>query len=71
MSDLPFHTYSIPNEKLKELGDWRTDHNCTLESHGAIGGRITYSFTPTGLGLVTKAECACGAELDLSDYDSW
>jgi hypothetical protein len=40
--------------------------------YGAIGGEITYSFTPTALGVVVKIKHAVtGNELDLTDYDSW
>ena len=39
---------------------------------GAIGGGVTYSFTPTSLGVVVKVkEAHTGKELDLTDYDSW
>jgi len=37
---------------------------------GAIGGAVTYSFTPTSIGMVVKVH-AHGHELDLSDYASW
>lgn len=38
--------------------------------YGAIGGAVTYSFTPTGLGTVVKvAHSETGEELDLTDYD--
>lgn len=38
----------------------------------AIGGRYTYSFTPTSLGMVQRVRCAsCNKELDVSDYASW
>lgn len=40
--------------------------------YGAIGGGITFSFTPTSLGTVTKAkEAITGEEIDLSDYINW
>lgn len=39
---------------------------------GAIGGRFTFSFTPTSLGEVIKVTDSITNEtLDLSDYDSW
>lgn len=41
---------------------------------GAIGGGITYQFTPTSLGTVTKVIWDDGVlkeELDVSDYDMW
>jgi hypothetical protein len=37
---------------------------------GAIGGETTYSFTHTGVGTVTYAECN-GKRLDLTDYSNW
>jgi hypothetical protein len=40
--------------------------------YGAIGGALTYCFTPTALGDVVKVKHAgTGAELDVSDYSSW
>lgn len=40
--------------------------------YGAIGGGLTYCFTPTSLGVVVKVRHgATNAELDVSDYDSW
>jgi hypothetical protein len=39
---------------------------------GAIGGRFTYSFTPTSLGVVVKVRDAItGLEEDLTNYDHW
>jgi len=33
---------------------------------------LTYSFTPTNLGVVFKVhDSVTGKELDLTDYDSW
>lgn len=37
---------------------------------GAIGGGLTYSFTPTSLGVIVKAKYG-EFTLDLTDYDSW
>lgn len=52
--------------------EWVKNHSCELKEYsGACGGRITYSFTPTSLGVVIKAKCACGEELDLTDYKGW
>lgn len=39
---------------------------------GAIGGSLTFMFTPTGLGVVTRVRDAfTHQELDLSDYEDW
>ena len=37
---------------------------------GAIGGGLTYKFSPTGLGIVTEVTYL-GYELNLTDYDTW
>lgn len=42
---------------------------------GAIGGGLTYEFTPTGLGTVVVVYFRKGsgseAHIDLTDYDMW
>lgn len=55
---------------------WIAEHDKTCKfadpaKCGASGGRLTYSFTPTSLGLIQKVRCACEAEVDLTDYESW
>lgn len=37
---------------------------------GAIGGGLTYSFTPNSIAMVIKVKYK-DFELDLSDYESW
>ena len=53
----PFHV--IQDDKVYEV------------NAGACGGALTFSFTPTGLGLVTKVKCACGEEANLTTYEDW
>lgn len=39
---------------------------------GAIGGSLTFSFTPTSLGVAVKVTDAhTGEAIDLSDYEDW
>jgi hypothetical protein len=41
---------------------------------GAIGGGLTYSFTPTSLGTVLKVQYITHSktyELDLTEYEDW
>lgn len=68
--------FEVPEESLDRLSDWTRNHNRTCVfadplKCGTIGGRWTYSFTPTQLGIVCKVTCACGESIDVSDYDSW
>ena len=38
---------------------------------GAIGGGVTYCFTPTSLGTTLVVRWSDGQELDLTDYSMW
>ena len=64
--------FALDEDMDEEFAFWDKNHKCKLkEECGAIGGRLTFSFTPTGLGTITKVKCACGEEVDFSDYEEW
>ena len=68
--------FSVSKEDEIKLKRWldRHDKKCpiaTPEKCGTIGERLTYSFTPTSLGTVTKVSCGCKEEIDLTDYYGW
>lgn len=42
----------------------------TVPYLGANGGALTFSFTPTGIGVV-KQVSSFGKTLDLTNYDEW
>jgi len=48
-----------PTETAKALA-WRDEHDKRHTGGGAIGGRYTFSFTPTTLGTVAKVIWAWG-----------
>lgn len=55
---------------------WDTEHKkvCPLlqsAEKSAIGGRLKFSFTPTGLGSSISVKCVCGEEVDCTCYGSW
>lgn len=59
-------------EQLEKLETWVFDHNLSNTYSGAIGGRYTFSFTPTSLGLITKVrDNISEQEIDLTDYENW
>ena len=37
-------------------------HGSETIYYGAIGGGMTYIFTPTSIGTVCKVKCSCGEE---------
>ena len=66
--------YELDPDQIVKEQTWNREHKKTCKvynNQGAIGGRLTYTFTPTGLGIVTRVECACGEKYDLTDYECW
>lgn len=64
--------FKLTEEQQKLLTKWEEEIYSDKKYAGAIGGRITYSFTPTSLGVVIKArDFFTKKEIDLTDYDSW
>ena len=68
--------FELNEVERQKLRDWQEKHDkkCKFAnpmSQGAIGGRLTYMFTPTSLGVITKIKCTCGKEADLTDMSIW
>lgn len=64
--------FGLNGEDFLRFKEWDNEHKCHLKGYsGASGGRLTFSFTPTSLGLITKVTCGCGESLDLTDYEVW
>ena len=68
--------FSLSETEKRRLQAWLDGHDtkCKLaarSSQGAIGGRLTYEFTPTGIGTIASISFACGEEIDVTDYDNW
>lgn len=58
--------FEISGNDFKNLKKFRKQHEDCLCCFD--GGQFTYSFVPTGLGLLATVECACGQTLSLGDY---
>ena len=65
--------FKLHDDDLKTYVEWLKNHKeeCPVWGKTAIGGALTYSFTPTGLGTITTVKCACGEKLDLSHVEDW
>lgn len=64
-------TFALMDWQVLKLTNWEVTHKCSLTETGAIGGATTIQFTNTNLGQVQKGVCACGDEIDLTDYNDW
>lgn len=60
--------FTLDTDQVKKLNDWFL--KLKKRPEGAIGGGLSYTFIPTGLGVIVKVKYF-NEELDLSDYESW
>jgi len=59
----------VDKDQAEQMSKFALNHvHC---QRGAIGGALTYIFGPTSIGVVVKVKCACGKELDVTDYENW
>lgn len=70
-SDKPAMFFSFDPEQWEKVQEWERKHDCPFPEGGTIGDRIHYKFTPTGLGMCESAHCACGSEINVTEYDKW
>ena len=54
--------FKLCKSEIKQVDDWIKKHNeeCTCKDQTTIGGKYTFNFTPTGIGLFISVKCACG-----------
>lgn len=68
--------FTINDKQEAKLQEWRESHDCTIRTPG--GARIAstfgeaeiFRFIPTSVGtVITTAQCACGSEIDLTEWE--
>jgi hypothetical protein len=60
--------FVIVGVEQENMYKWLDEHNRVCPF---TGEKFTYSFTPTGLGMMIKVKCLCGEEKDVTVYDEW
>lgn len=64
-------TFTITGKGLKKLNKWKTERNRVAKKDGYTA-HYTYSFTPTGLGIVIEVTDDTTLEsINITDYESW
>lgn len=72
--------FSLDEKQIEKLEKWNQEQEAKAAEkqgkkepyYGAIGGALTYMFTPTSLGLVAKVEHGYTKEtIDLTNYSEW
>ncbi len=76
-------TFTLEPYECQQLSEWLVEHNktCTMRWNsdgtpikfpgGAVGGLLTYKFTPIGIGMAFYVSCVCKEEVNLTDYNNW
>lgn len=61
--------FELSEKKIDRFNQWTSKHSYSYT--GAIGGRYTFEFTPTGLALIIRViDNATKEILDLTDWES-
>lgn len=67
--------FSLNKLEITEANKFSSEHKkceSSLETAPAIGGRISYIFTPTALGVAVTIRCnCCGKEQEITDISTW
>lgn len=64
--------FTITDEEWKKVTNWKEkhleeNHQNLLKAGGAIGGRFSYEFTPTAVGIIGVCNCCCGESFIFSE----
>ena len=64
--------FELNKNQVKMYEEWFSKHKeeCSCDV-GAIGGRLSFRFTPVSLGMIVSAECLCGKGIDLTESLNW
>jgi hypothetical protein len=64
--------FRLTDKEAERAREFVDEHRHKDVDKGAIGGHITYSFTPNGLFRSLMIKCSiCGKVHDITDYDVW
>jgi len=71
-----FRGFPISEKEQEQIDEWKQSHmkkkhwdkvnHCVCGS-GAIGGRFTYEFVPTSIGVIGTIVCDCGESFTFKD----
>lgn len=59
-------SFEIGSDQFKKLMEWK-ESLPELKDTATTGGAYTYTFTPTGLGLLIEVKRVDGHKIDLTD----
>jgi len=65
--------FKLTTKEVSLFKSWLEEHDkiCPIQYSGAIGERMTFCFSPTSLGTLSKVSCACGEQVLLTNTEDW
>ena len=61
--------FELDEVQIKKYEKWKK--KLPKIDYGAVGGCITFCFTPTGIGTMVKVKSDDGGEINLTDFENW
>ncbi len=66
------YNFELDKAQMQKFEKWKTKQEKTHQSRTTLGERWTFSFTPTGIGIVVSViDNATKDTLDLTDWDNF
>ena len=72
-----YRGFPISKKEEEKIREWELKHDAEkhglktmeqrLRAGGCIGGRLTYHFVPTSIGVIGEVECSCGERFTFQD----
>lgn len=63
-----YRGFPISKEEEKSIKEWMNNHEQVHKGgHGVSGGKYTYCFVPTSIGVIGTIKCSCGEEFCFQD----
>jgi hypothetical protein len=60
--------FELDDAQKELLKEWDAEHKECRKYASTDGGRLVFTFIPTGLGMLTTVKCSvCGEDVDLTD----
>lgn len=64
--------FDLNEKEEKAINEWIIAQRKKKEKTTTIGGRFTFCFTPTGVGVgISIIDNLLGDKIDVTDYDCW
>ena len=65
------NSFCVSDKEWKRIKKWQKTHEkaCAASESGAIGGRYSYIFLPTSIGIIGTVKCVCGKEFCFKELE--